>query len=194
MQEHLLKTLEDAKQKLREQEDAVMATKKFINQLCSFADRPPLYSDADLQTESLRSGLGAIRSDTFYGKSAITACREYLEMRRGSGLGAASLAEIMDALETGGFDFTTISADEEGQKRGVAITLAKNSSIFHKLPNGNWGLLAWYPEAKEKKQQRRSDGENGATKIEVVSPKTPVESQAPTQQEGFSVLDRNLNK
>ncbi len=153
MEEHLQKTLEQAKRKLAEQEAAIVGTKKFINQLCEFGGIPSMFQNTD-EVPSSNAGLGAIRSDSFYGKSVTTATREYLEMRRGSGLGAANHSEVIEALKTGGFDFSTISTDETVAQRGVAITLAKNSSIFHKLPNGNWGLLSWYPEAKEKKEKR----------------------------------------
>lgn len=174
MDEHLLKTLDQAKRKLSEQEAAVVSTKKFINQLCEFGGVPPLY--ANVEPASNGSGLGSIRADTFYGKSVTTAAREYLEMRRGSGLGAASHTDIIDALKTGGFDFTSISADETVAQRGVAITLAKNSSIFHKLPNGNWGLLIWYPEAKERKQKRSDD--NGKPPAEPTDPITEAKEPA----------------
>ena len=154
MEDHLQKTLDQAKRKLTEQEAGVTATKKLINQLCEFGGIAPMYSDADFQSAS--AGLGSIRSDTFYGKSASVAVREYLDMRSASGLGAASHDEIITALKTGGFDFSSLAESEMVAQRTVAITMGKNSSIFHKLPNGNWGLLSWYPEAKEKKQQKKS--------------------------------------
>ena len=152
MDDHLHKTLEQAQRKLAEQEAAVVSTKKFINQICEFAGMPAAYPNTEEKSGTV--GVGAITRDSFYGKSVTTAVREYLEMRKASGLGAATHAEIIEALKAGAFDFTTISADETGAQRGVAITLAKNSSIFHKLPNGNWGLLVWYPEAKAKKEKK----------------------------------------
>lgn len=165
MDEHLSTIMEQAKRKLAEQEQAVVDSKKFINQLCQFGELPPLFKLDDSGPSAL--GIGAIQSDTFYGKSATTAVREFLEMRKASGLGAASYGEIIQALETGGFDFATLSPDKDIAKRAVTITLGKNSSIFHKLPNGNWGLLAWYPEAKEKKKQKfEATTTNGNEKTE----------------------------
>jgi hypothetical protein len=155
MKEHLQKTLDQAKRKLAEQEAAVVATKKLVNQLCAFGGVPPMYAESDFQG-GVTAGLGSIRSDTFYGKSASTAVREYLDMRHSSGLGAASHEEIISALKAGGFDYSTLAENELVAQRTVAITMGKNSSIFHKLPNGNWGLLAWYPEAKERKQQKKA--------------------------------------
>lgn len=170
--DHLLKTLEQAKRKLAEQEAAVTASKKFINQLCEFGGVPPLYQKTDEPNGAL--GVGAIQRDSFYGKSVTTATREYLEMRKASGLGAATHIEIIEALKAGGFDFTTISPDETVAQRGVAITLAKNSSIFHKLPNGNWGLLVWYPEAKERKQ-KKAEAPAGAPGVPVAPEAEPEE-------------------
>lgn len=174
MEDHLQKTLEQAKRKLAEQEAAVVATKKLINQLCAFGGSPPMYADSDLQSSS-SAGLGAIRSDTFYGKSASTAVREYLDMRAASGLGAATHDEIIAALKTGGFDFSTLAESEMVAQRTVAITMGKNSSIFHKLPNGNWGLLSWYPEAKERKQKKATTGTPAATE----SSGSPAEEAPP---------------
>lgn len=57
---------------------------------------------------------------------------------------------------------TTVSKDEDGQKRGVAITLAKNSAKFHKLPNGDFGLLVWYPNVKAKKESRSDSAATAA--------------------------------
>jgi len=168
MDEHLSTIMEQAKRKLAEQEQLVIDSKKFINQLCQFGGVPPMYKLDEAGPVNL--GIGAIQSDTFYGKSVTTAVREFLEMRKSSSIGAASYAEIIQALKTGGFDFDTLSADESVATRAVSITLGKNSSIFHKLPNGNWGLLSWYPEAKERKK----------VKAEAV-PATAIEKLASTE-------------
>jgi hypothetical protein len=169
MDEHLTSIMEQAKRKLAEQEQAVIDSKKFINQLCQFGGVPPLYKLEEAGPTAL--GIGAIQSDTFYGKSATTAVREFLEMRKASSLGAATYGEVIQALETGGFDFSTLSPDKEVAKRAVTITLGKNSSIFHKLPNGNWGLLSWYPEAKEKKKQK---AESAASVSNEKTQETPI--------------------
>jgi hypothetical protein len=183
MDDHLSSILEQAKRKLAEQELAVIDTKKFINQLCQFGSLPPLYKLDDVASSS-SAGIGTIRSDTFYGKSVTTAVREFLEMRRASSLGAASYPEIIQALETGGFDFTTLSADDiMVAKRAVTITLAKNSSIFHKLPNGNWGLLSWYPEAREKKKQKVEVNGSG---VNATAPEKPAVTAAPKEAEAVA--------
>lgn len=177
MDEHLLKTLEQAKRKLADQEAAVSTTKKFINQLCEFGGVPPMFPTVDEATSPL--GVGSITRDSFYGKSVTTAVREYLEMRKASGLGAATHSEIIEALKAGAFDFSTVSPDEVVAHRGVAITLAKNSSIFHKLPNGNWGLMVWYPEAKERKQKKAEPASGSGAVPSAAGGESP--SAAPTE-------------
>jgi hypothetical protein len=171
--------MDQAKRKLAEQEQAVLDSKKFINQLCQFGGTPPIYKLDEAGPSA--SGIGAIQSDTFYGKVATTAVRELLEMRKASGLGAASSSEIIEVLEAGGFDFSTLSPDEGVAKRAVTITIGKNSSIFHKLPNGKWGLLSWYPDAKDRKRQKAdAAASNGTAKpAEPVSEPQPAPAPEP---------------
>ncbi len=56
-------------------------------------------------------------------------------------------------MKGGGYKFET--ASEENAKTGVRNALRTSSSIFHRLPNGHYGLLSWYPSAK-------APDENGA--------------------------------
>jgi len=76
------------------------------------------------------------------------AIRNYLDQRKSSGLGAATVTEIYKAIKAGGYKFET--SNEENQKISVGNALRKTSSIFHRLPTGYFGLLAWYPSAKPK--------------------------------------------
>jgi hypothetical protein len=165
MSDHILKTLEQAKDELRKHEEAVVNTKRFINQLCTFGGMPPQFNDADLQTTTPGSSLGAvtIRRNAFFGRPLATCVREYLEMRKDRPVKEAALPEIIDALNEGGFDLEKISQNDDDAKRGVAITLAKNPQ-FHRLPNGDWGLLAWYPSIKRTKE---SKGNGDAAKDEA---------------------------
>ena len=128
---------------LREQERRVATTKQMINRLCELADAPAMFGDVSLQD---RPAVTGIRSDHFYGKVQTTAAREYLELRHAANQGPAPPREIFDALVAGGFKFDT--KNELNAITGLRATLRKNSSIFHKLPNGDYGLLSWYPTAK----------------------------------------------
>jgi hypothetical protein len=37
--------------------------------------------------------------------------------------------------------------------------LRKRSAVFHKLPNGTWGLKEWYPNAKSSKAGASNRGD-----------------------------------
>jgi hypothetical protein len=118
--------------------------KRTVNRLCGYAGRPDQYADADEATTS--RSVASIRPDQFYGQPLASAIREYLEMRRASGLGAAKVRDIFDALKQGGFKFET--KDDTNAERGLRQSLTKNSVTFHKLPSNTYGLLEWYPNAK----------------------------------------------
>lgn len=109
----------------------------------------PRYMDADLATTL---GTSSIRRDQWYGQPISTAIREYLTMRRASNAGPSTVNEIYDALTQGGFKFD--AKDEENAKRGLRISLTKNTSIFHRLPDGkHYGLIEWYPDIKVRKER-----------------------------------------
>jgi len=103
-------------------------------------------------TSDTPEGSGAIteiKPDTFYGKKLQTAVREYLDLRRAKNLGPAKPREIYEAITSGGFQFETTSA--EVALVGLRAMLRKRTQFFHKLPNGTYGLTAWYPHAKPAK-------------------------------------------
>jgi hypothetical protein len=93
--------------------------------------------------------LTQIKPDTFYGKKMQTAVREYLEMRRSQGMGPAKPREIYDAITAGGYQFETTIV--ENAMVGLRALLRKRTQFFHKLPNGTYGMTAWYPHAKTAK-------------------------------------------
>ena len=129
-----------------EQDEAQIAeNKRAVNRLCERAGKPPLYSDISQPTSGQ---LGSIRPDQYYGLQLATAIRAILEARRAANLGAATVREIYDTLIKGGFKF---EAKDENALRGLRQSLSKNSATFHKLPNGTYGLLEWYPGAKAAK-------------------------------------------
>lgn len=136
--------------KVAEQEKALANTKHLINQLCVESGEPPIYSDIERGSES---STRSIRSDQYYGQPLATAVRSFLEAR--GSIGPATVDEIHDALIKGGFQFEGKGGDN--QKRGLRISLTKNSVTFHKMPNGSYGLLSWYPNAKPSKIETKSD-------------------------------------
>jgi hypothetical protein len=164
---------------LADQEKQVMDTKLVINRLCSRAGIDPLFPDAAAATSS--AGVGSIRPDSFYGKVLNTAAREYLEMRKAANLGPATPREVYEALVKGGYAPDT--KDETNAIIGVRATLRKNSSVFHRLPNGTYGLLSWYPNAKP---QRDDDADEAPARSKKKGHKTAKRSKpaakAPTTE------------
>lgn len=139
--------------------------RNMINLLCRRIGRELRYA------ESTTSGAGPmisqIKSDTFYGKKMNTAAREFLELRKKADLGPAKPREIFDALGAGGFEFE--AKDETTALISLRSALRKNTVTFHKLPNGQYGLKAWYPNAKAAKDI--SGGEDEDEAPIVVKPK-----------------------
>ena len=150
MDEKLNGAIEVLLERLRDKEREVIEAKKMINSLRQMSGESPLFSDAELQ-----QGNNPTRRDLFYGKPLSTACREYLEFRKQ----ACDAEEILNALEDGGFDFEGLGWKEKDWLRSLSISLAKNSGIFHRLPNGSFGLLAWYPEVKKPKAATKNEQE-----------------------------------
>ena len=153
----LERSLEEAERKA----DGLRAA---INALCEAAGLPARHHIKAADGAKLTQ----IKSDTFYGQKLQTAIRSFLEMRRAQTLGPATPREIFDALKAGGFQF--------GSHDDVAIItlralLRKRTEYFHKLPNGTYGMTAWYPDAKIVKSDDDDDGddepESEPTKLKV---------------------------
>lgn len=142
---------------LAEIERKARELKSTINVLCKHAGSAEIYPN--IEAEGSGPTVTSIKADTFYGKVIGAAAREYLEMRKSANLGPASPREIYDALVQGGFQFDTKS--EQVSLVSLRSNLRKNSKTFHKLPNGQYGLLSWYPNAKPAKP---SDDDEGDTK------------------------------
>ena len=146
MDNSIQSAIEVFKTRVKEKEDELNRLKKAVNDMARDAGLPVIY--ASIASENTVS-LTSLRSDQFYGQGLSTAIRMYLEMRKASSLSAASVNEIYEAVKSGGFKFE--AKDEENAKTGVRNTLRKNTAQFHRLPNGEYGLLAWYPNAKPAK-------------------------------------------
>jgi hypothetical protein len=161
----------DALQKdLSEQERKVSEIKTTINRLCELAGASPLYADVALTSQPM---ITTIKGDTFYGKSVITAAREYLDMRKAGNLGPASTREIFEALKSGGFIFN--SKSEANSIVVVRNALSKASSIFHRLPTGEYGLAKWYDLAKIKRAKGSNDDDGESEEEEIATSETSEE-------------------
>lgn len=134
-----------------------------VNSICKLAGRDPMFADASALSVAAGGTAPAstelsIKNDMFVGKPLAGAAKTYLDMRykRAGESSPASVDEIHTALVAGGFEFTT--RDIENQKRGLAVSLTKNSYSFRRLNNGLYGLVEWYGGAK-KATRKNGDAE-----------------------------------
>ena len=141
MSEHVTKTIELVQGQIRDLEQQLLEKKRMVNSLCGLAGLQMVYAGSDLDSAPQNQ---SIRHDQFYGKKLVTAAREALISRRH--LGAATAQEIFELLRDGGFHFQT--KNDDYAKRGLYQSLTKNSKVFHRLPNGRYGLLEWYPNTR----------------------------------------------
>lgn len=158
MSDHFEQTIAEMQKTLADQEAEVLKTKEMINRIREYAGKPPLYSDAELRTSSQ---IGITRSDQFYGKPLAGSARSILEMRDASGAGPAAVRQLYESLIEGGYHFDTKS--EANSIRSLRVSLSKNIAVFHKLPNGEFGLRVWYgnkvnlPKAKDTTQPTEAE-------------------------------------
>lgn len=155
MAEHIEKTIADLQSRLKEQEEVVNKTKVMINQLCEITGKRPLYSELEFGTTSQPQN---ISSDQFYGQPLNKSMRSILEMRKAIGNGPSTPKEIYEALIEGGYAFETENV--QNRLTTVRTALRKSSTVFHPLPDKKrYGLLSWYPNAKNKKVQSNTDND-----------------------------------
>ena len=132
---------------------------KTINFLLKESGQPPRYSEAAVTGSSK---ITTISDDTFYGQKQTPAMRSYLEMRRAQGLGPATSREIYEAIKSGGYVFE--AREEETALVGMRALLRTQPNVFHRLPQGTWGLTAWYPDAKKPREETKPKKKKVAAK------------------------------
>lgn len=135
--------------------------KTTVNTLCAVAGRVAMYQ----LDEPEQAAPNRIRPDQFYGQPLASAVRIILEMRKAQNLGAATNNEIYDALIAGGYTFNTKTDDVA--RASLRNSLSKNTVTFHKLPNGRFGLLSWYPNAKSKPAQTSNSSDEDEVENET---------------------------
>lgn len=179
MSEHADKMIAQAQEQLVAVEQKRIELRRFINQVRAFDGQPPLYADESNEP----SASGPIRSDQFYGRALATVVREILDMRKVANAGAATVAEIYAAMLEGGYDFAASS--EENAKRTLRISLTKNA-VFHKLPNGRYGLSEWYPAATK---ARKGKGDQPLDEADDELPTTEEIVNAPSTADTMGAIE-----
>jgi len=145
--EGIQKAIEELEDKRRVLLAEVARVERMVNELLVFENEPPRYVVAGTEQDASR------KRSRFYGKRLATAVREYLDGRAGE---PATTEEILSALEAGDFDFDGLGWKRDTRLRSLAMSLAKNTATFHRLPSGAFGLLDWYPSVAGNKRQRAS--------------------------------------
>jgi hypothetical protein len=152
MSEYLKKAIEEMEKKLQEHMNEVAETKKAINLLCRQLGEPPRFED--VLAESVK-GSAYIKPDHFFNKPLATAVREYLQLRGN----AATVDEIYEALEKGGFEF--VGKSEGIKKRGLQISLSKSRKHFAYLKvSDTFGLWDFYGGRPKEKDETDKDIES----------------------------------
>jgi hypothetical protein len=152
-------------ERIMELEQRVNAYKASVNTLCEKDGLPPMFPNgggggskpaSDSAPSPIRPDMPtAIRPGAFYGKKQQTAVRELLAMRKAAGgNGPAKPNEILEALKAGGYQVE--AKTDEIALVGLRAMLRKRNTVFHKLPNGAWGLREWYPGAKPAKDAAKA--------------------------------------
>jgi hypothetical protein len=144
---------------IEELERKANAYRASVNFLCEKDGKPPLFPDnggggggrvnGPERSQGSSSAPVQIKPDTFYGRPQQTAVREFLAIRKAAGAGPAKPLEILEGLRAGGYQVE--AKTDEIALVGLRAMLRKRSTVFHKLPNGAWGLKEWYPNAKPPK-------------------------------------------
>jgi hypothetical protein len=161
MSEHIETTIEHYRQKLATQEEAVRRTKRLINDLSADIGLEVPYPDVD-DPSSTAAAIG-LKGDEYHDKSQHVAARMILERRKKANLGPAHIDTLYDDLLRGGYLFD--APDVASRKKNLRDALTKASTVFHRLPNGLWGLVDWYESIKAAKKRKPGDStdKSGAT-------------------------------
>lgn len=144
MSDALRQAVDEIEAKIKVHLAEVADLKRAANALCRIIGTEPLYPDAD-QEQAAASGPS--RPDIYYGKPLTTAAREFLEFRKR----ACAPEEILKGMEQGGFDFDGLGWKGEHRLRSLSVSLSKNTAVFRRLPNGMFGLNAWYTDTPKRK-------------------------------------------
>jgi hypothetical protein len=148
----------------------VAEQKRIINSLRASIGEQPLYNDVVVENIAASAG----RPDEFYAQPLSTCVRAYLERRKQ----ACAASDILVGLQNGGFDFDAAGWKEKDRLRILAVTLAKNTKAFHRLPNGTFGLLSWYDPKAIAGARRGGEDETEDEEVPAAPPKSDKAAKA----------------
>lgn len=102
----------------------------------------PLSADTSTIASTVAAGL---QRDSFFNLTVPDAAKKYLSIRKR----AATTAEIIDALRTGGQASATGEGFSDTVTSGLHRSYKQGSGIV-RVGRGTWGLAEWYPNKPRK--------------------------------------------
>ena len=163
--EGLKRAIEQKQKELEDLQGALVQLSNLANVPVSDLTAPTsTYSKPEIKTSV------AVRGDEYYGRALATVIAEILETRNKKGMGPATIREIYEEMQNGGYRFD--AKDDDLAMRGITISMRKNVVKFHRLPSGKFGLTEWYPDLKERKEETVPTKTTGHSKKKGRHPKT----------------------
>ena len=147
--------LEAALEEVEQKASELAAAQRFANSMALKAGVDQPFANVEIQTPT---SAASIKSDQFANFGFPSEAGRAFLAFRGQAKGAADLDTIFEALQKGGFAWGSSKNDPKG---GLRIALGKDAQV-HKLPNGSYGLKAWYPHAKKPVDKKKNAGSSAA--------------------------------
>ena len=181
MSERLKAAIEEIEAQIKAKEAEIINPLKItVNQLCQLIGEEARYQvDGSGASGQLKRNVLNWRADQFFGRPLAGCVTEYLEAREAAGLErAATVDDIFEALSKGGYKFEGTSGNDENTKRGIKISLTKNTAQFSKIGE-LFGLKKWYPNAKPAKKTNGKDDTDSESKDQADTAAPTVATPTP---------------
>jgi hypothetical protein len=140
--------IEDIKKVIASKESEILPLRITLNQLCKLAGLAEEYPDLDARSvgdTALKTATLTWKPDQFVGRPLATCVTEYFEARDAKGMERpATIDEIYEALCQGNYKFEGTTGNVANTKRGIKISLTKNTAQFVKLRDDTFSLKKWY--------------------------------------------------
>jgi len=181
MSERLKAAIEEIEAQIVAKEAEILAPLKItVNHLCQLIGEPARYqvNGTGASGQPKRNALNW-RTDQFFGRPLAQCVTEYFEAREAAGLERpANVDEIHEALAKGGYKFEGTSGNDENTKRGIKISMTKNTAQFTKIGENLFSLKKWYPNARTPRKPNGNGTEVTEAAAEVVA-EPAVEAKTP---------------
>lgn len=176
------------KEKVVAKEKDLNQMKRIVNELCTSLGEEPIYVLSS-EEPGLTGTMPTLKGHEFYMQPLAVVIADILKMNKGP----ATVKEIYEQMIVGGYEFGASS--NVNAMRGLRISMSKNVTKFHKLPNGKFGLTEWFPELKSKIQTKpKKRKKKKKRKKRAARSKKPRKTEHQNQTEGTEVEEANENE